>query len=364
MKRKNIFKFLFLSLIISSLSVSCGLIDKMKSSDQPTDSKTAENTVSAEVRSENGTADDLFSKTMNETKEETKTAAADAPTDISNADLGFKEEAKPEVKLEAIAEASTEQKSLEDQFTGTAPKTAAEPEIKKVKVEESLPEIKSEPTESVADNAAPGTVMNYKVQKGETLMQIAFKIYGDVSKWKDIKNMNGAKLSKNSALRTNMELKYKAPAKAFVWSPEGTAYLIKTGETLGTISKSVYQTPTKWKKIWENNKPLIKNPNVIYAGFTLYYKGTTMANYVQPEAAQPKVIANEISKLEESKAIEEVKVDQAISKLEKQNITEQEIDLTNLEQAAPQREKSDLGEIKNIKEEMQSDAIIDEALVH
>jgi nucleoid-associated protein YgaU len=43
------------------------------------------------------------------------------------------------------------------------------------------------------------------------------------------------------------------------------------GETLGTISSDKYGTPVKWRKIYDNNRPLIKNPNTIYAGFTLYY---------------------------------------------------------------------------------------------
>ena len=68
-----------------------------------------------------------------------------------------------------------------------------------------------------------------------------------------------------------MNLKYIAPAEEFVWNPEGLPYLIRTGDTLGIISTSVYQTSRKWKMIWENNRPLIKDPNKIFAGFTLYY---------------------------------------------------------------------------------------------
>jgi nucleoid-associated protein YgaU len=68
-----------------------------------------------------------------------------------------------------------------------------------------------------------------------------------------------------------MTLSYTAPAEEFVWAPTGSPYLIRTGDTLGKISKNVYQTMTKWKMLWENNRPMIKDPNKIFAGFTIYY---------------------------------------------------------------------------------------------
>lgn len=338
MKRQNVLKSLFLLFILSSLSTSCGLIEKFKTPEQPTDSKSSETAV-AETKTESGT-DDLFSKTMNDTKEEPLHTATDAPTNVTTESPAVKDDLK----------------SLEDEFSGT-PAKVAEADTKQVKVEESLPEIKAEAPPAISENANSdaGKVMSYKVQKGETLMQIAFKIYGDVSKWKDIKQMNDSKLSKNSALRSNMELKYTAPEKVFVWNPEGTPYMIKTGETLGTISNSVYQSPKKWKTIWENNKPLIKNPNVIYAGFTLYYKGSDMANYVQPKAIQRKLAAKNETKIEESKTIEEVKVDQAISNIEHLDSNENVIDLTKDVQSAP---------IRDVNEEVKTDEIQDEALVH
>ncbi|MBC7539118.1 MAG: LysM peptidoglycan-binding domain-containing protein [Bacteriovorax sp.] len=352
MKRQNVLKSLFLSLILSSLSTSCGLIEKFKTPEQPTDSKSSD-TAEASKHPDSGT-DDLFSKTMNDAKDEPLKASTDAPTNITTTE-------NPVIKDDL--------KSLEDEFSGTTPKAVADTESKQVKVEESLPEIKSELPETVTENANndAGKVMSYKVHKGETLMQIAFKIYGDVSKWKDLKQMNGPKLSKNSALRSNMELKYKAPAKLFVWNPEGTPYMIKTGETLGTISNSVYKSPKKWKTIWENNKPLIKNPNVIYAGFTLFYKGSGMANYVQPKAIQRKLAAKDETKIEEKTevsraAIEEVKVDQAISNLEHLD-SANEIDLTKEVQSATIRDLNEDAS-KEVKAELKSDEIQDEALVH
>jgi nucleoid-associated protein YgaU len=137
-------------------------------------------------------------------------------------------------------------------------------------LEEQSLEIKEQPLK--VEGPKKSAIQIYKVQKGETLMQIAFKLYGDISRWKELKKMNGDKLAANKSLKTKTALKYIPPAEKFIWNPEGKAYLIKNGENLCNISTNVYKTSRKWKKIWENNKPLITNPNRIYAGFTIYYK--------------------------------------------------------------------------------------------
>ncbi len=240
---------------------SCGLIERFKTPEQPTDSK---ETASSD-NSSSDSSDDLFSKTM----DESGTSQTDDPTKMTSSE-------------ETI-------KNLEDEFSTPTSNDELLGQSQKsdrpVVVEESIPEIRNEQMEASQE----GEIKNYTVKRGETLMQIAFKVYGDISKWKEIKRMNSQALSSNSALKQGTVLKYKAPAVPFVWNPSGSPYLIKTGETLGTISNSVYKTPKKWKTLWENNKPMIKNPNLIYAGFTLYYENGGMANYVQPKSEQPKL---------------------------------------------------------------------------
>ena len=115
--------------------------------------------------------------------------------------------------------------------------------------------------------ASYGQTETYKFQKGDTLMMVAFKIYGDYRKWKEIKSLN-----KGKKIVEGTELKYYVPEQKFGWQPDGTPYLVKTGDTLGLISKDKYGTVSKWKSIYENNRPLIRNPNLIFAGFTIYYK--------------------------------------------------------------------------------------------
>lgn len=111
---------------------------------------------------------------------------------------------------------------------------------------------------------------SYKVLKNETLMIVAFKIYGDYSKWRELAELNKGKLVNGHQVMAGVELSFNAPAEKFEWRPEGNPYLIKRGDTLGTISKDTYGTPRYWKNIWHNNEPLIKDPNVIFAGFTIY----------------------------------------------------------------------------------------------
>jgi nucleoid-associated protein YgaU len=127
-----------------------------------------------------------------------------------------------------------------------------------------------------------GTMKQYVVQKNETLMLIAFKLYGDYERWKELASQNRDTLKGSNNITAGMTLNYMAPAEEFVWNPQGLPYLIRTGDTLGGISLQVYTTSKKWKSIWDNNRPLIKDPNKIYSGFTIYYleNGREVANEI------------------------------------------------------------------------------------
>ena len=108
----------------------------------------------------------------------------------------------------------------------------------------------------------------YQVKRNDTLMMIAFKIYGDYRMWKNLRDLNGLS---GTGISEGMTIKYNLPSSEFSWNPEGLPYLIKVGDSLVTISNDKYGTPNKWKSIYNNNRPLIRDPNLIFAGFTLYY---------------------------------------------------------------------------------------------
>lgn len=128
-----------------------------------------------------------------------------------------------------------------------------------------------EETPVISEVSEISPTLEYTVQKNETLMLIAFKLYGDYEQWKQLANLNRDTLNGGTKITEGMVLRYLAPVEQFVWNPEGHPYLIKTGDTLGHISDHLYQTSRKWKLLWDNNRPLIKDPNKIFAGFTIYY---------------------------------------------------------------------------------------------
>jgi len=111
----------------------------------------------------------------------------------------------------------------------------------------------------------------YSVKAGDTLMKIAFSIYGDIGRWKDLQELNSGKITNTNALRKGMKLKYETPLEPFQQEVLGHSYEIKSGDTLAGIADEVYGKRNKYKKLQRYNARLIRNPNRIYAGFTLYY---------------------------------------------------------------------------------------------
>jgi nucleoid-associated protein YgaU len=110
----------------------------------------------------------------------------------------------------------------------------------------------------------------YKVEKGDTYMWIAYKIYGDYKRWREMERNNPDK--KRNKLRVGDFVNYEMPAKEFNWRETGIAYRIKKDDGLAKISQKVYGTPTLWRRIWLNNRRMIPNPNLMYTGFTLFYR--------------------------------------------------------------------------------------------
>lgn len=112
----------------------------------------------------------------------------------------------------------------------------------------------------------------YTVLEGETLMWIAFKLYGDYRDWRKLKKWNKNILDYQDLPEIGAKLKYQPLQTASNWRAQGNPYLVLRGDTLFKVSKKVYEGQgLLWKSIWANNQVQIRDPNLIFAGFTLFY---------------------------------------------------------------------------------------------
>lgn len=111
----------------------------------------------------------------------------------------------------------------------------------------------------------------YTTKGSETLMLIGFEAYSDYRTWKKILGANKDILEGvPDSLPPGIKLKLPHPINPFTPS-RGRPYLIKEKDTLSKISKKVYGTWKLWPEIYENNKKQIRFPDLIFAGFTLFY---------------------------------------------------------------------------------------------
>jgi nucleoid-associated protein YgaU len=121
--------------------------------------------------------------------------------------------------------------------------------------------------DSSTRSAGQGSSNRYTVRRGDTLMMIAFNQYGDYNKWREISQWNNG----IKTLAPGQELVLKEAPRPYR-RPAGRPYLIKPGDTLGRISHKVYGSSQEWQTLWSYNKAQIRNPNLIFAGFTLFYE--------------------------------------------------------------------------------------------
>lgn len=168
-----------------------------------------------------------------------------------------------------VADASTV--PTDNVVENTAPDAGAEPAVVASKPKKKSKKGKKAKSLDVAGvPASTGPASDYQVKAGDTLMKIAFEQYGDLYRWKEIYNSNREVIADPNNVPPGTRLTLNGAGMVTI-EKNGESYLIKRGDTLGIISNDVYGTVRKWKKLWENNRQLIKDPNKIYAGFYLFY---------------------------------------------------------------------------------------------
>ncbi len=113
----------------------------------------------------------------------------------------------------------------------------------------------------------------YTVKKGDTLSKIALQIYGDRSLWRKIYEDNKTVIKNPNRIRVGQQLKIYTGTENTEEEETSVvtanSYVIKPGDTLWKIAKKLYGKGNYWKRIFNENKAIIKNPERIRVGVTI-----------------------------------------------------------------------------------------------
>jgi len=149
------------------------------------------------------------------------------------------------------------------------------PEVPEVAVPEEAPPLAPRAERPVAEEAsalarpaepAQPSGRTHVVARGDTLMRIARKYYGDESNWKVILEANRDKISDPNSIPVGVELFVPDLAAARLQAtsitlpaPEGPArtHTVEAGETLSSIAARYYGSEGKWRLIYEANRQKI-----------------------------------------------------------------------------------------------------------
>lgn len=119
----------------------------------------------------------------------------------------------------------------------------------------------------------------YTVVSGDSLTSIAQAFYGDSSRWKDIFAANQKLLGGDPQGGLHHGQKLTLPGQGLLSTPQavnqnegvpaGHKYTIQYGDTGIGLAKRFYGDGTQWSRIYNANRSLIPNPNVLVAGITI-----------------------------------------------------------------------------------------------
>ena len=142
-----------------------------------------------------------------------------------------------------------------------------------------------------------GQEVSYIVQEGDWLSKIAFNVYGDVNLWKQISNRNdltdpnlivpGQKL--NLIVNNDNAKKFFESYNAVTWHKEDHLLrngqdgiydiLVMSGDSLSKIAERLTGDLTNWKKIYEENKQQIVDPDIIFVGQRLTFSNQNLMTH-------------------------------------------------------------------------------------
>ena len=114
----------------------------------------------------------------------------------------------------------------------------------------------------------------YTVQPGDTLSRIARERYGDESRWISIAELNPGVDPRQLRIGQTIRMPGSAPpARTSHVAPSANPpsanrrYLVRSGDTLWSITKRVYGSPDHWRLIYQANRQVLGGePNLLEVG--------------------------------------------------------------------------------------------------
>lgn len=138
--------------------------------------------------------------------------------------------------------------------------------------------VRAQEENKIARTSPSSTVINsknsvpYIINKGDTLMKIAFDKFGTIFGWRKIYLMNESTLNNPNLILAGTKIYLPKSVKAEPETNGMQKYNVKQGETLSKIATHLYGDSAQWKKLWKLNKKFLANPHQIYADFYIFYE--------------------------------------------------------------------------------------------
>ena len=134
----------------------------------------------------------------------------------------------------------------------------------------------------------------YTVKAGDNLKLLAEKFFGDENRWEKLYELNETILPNPNVIHVGQEITiYTRVDTNIVEQTESIPMVfhrVVSGETLKKISKKYYDDESKWEEIYELNKDIILNPNIIHIGQELKINTILDTNAIVPIKSVPIVI--------------------------------------------------------------------------
>lgn len=135
---------------------------------------------------------------------------------------------------------------------------------------------------------APAASGTYTVQRGDTLSAIAGRLLGSQGEWRALWEANRATVADPNRISPGQVLRLPgAAAPTPVAAPR--TYTVRAGDTLGAIAQRELGSEAQWRALYEANRRVIANPNLIRPGqvLTLPSRGTPAPSGPTPTPNAP-----------------------------------------------------------------------------